>query len=64
MYVCICEKVTEREIRSFITKSDRSTLEDVQKNCCAGIHCGKCIEQIREILEEAKAKNPGTEDTL
>jgi bacterioferritin-associated ferredoxin len=55
MWVCICNAVTDREVRAAI-ESGASTREAVTAACQAGGDCGAChgmIEQMVESHEEA-----------
>lgn len=52
MYVCICARVAEREVRSAI-HSGASTEEAVGTACGAGTGCGICLDRICELLDES-----------
>lgn len=49
--VCICNMVTEKEIRAALAKGARST-SDIQKITRAGTSCGRCLIWIDSIVEE------------
>jgi bacterioferritin-associated ferredoxin len=51
MYVCICERVREREVRIAIRRGAR-TEESVGEACGAGTGCGGCLERICDLIEE------------
>ncbi len=51
MYVCICERVRECELRDAIRCGAR-TEESVGDACGAGTGCGSCGERIRDLLDE------------
>ena len=54
MFVCICARVRECEVRSVISLGARS--EDAVGDACgAGTHCGTCLDRIEEILVEEEA---------
>lgn len=56
MYVCLCNQVTDREIRS-AAESGISSMSALRKETgCAG-NCGKCAPLAREILREYQS-NP------
>ena len=57
MYVCICERVREGEVRSVIRCGAR-TEEAVGEACGAGTGCGTCVDRIVDLIDEA-----GTSDT-
>lgn len=52
MYICICNAVKENDIIECIKKNKDVTL---RKICCeteAGQDCGKCVKDIKKILNE------------
>ena len=53
MYVCICEGVTEDEVRSAVACGAR-TIEDVGEACAAGTCCGSCHDEIDVFLIAAR----------
>jgi bacterioferritin-associated ferredoxin len=57
MYVCICNRVRECEVRSVIDGGAR-TEDAVGDACGAGTGCGTCVERIVDLIDEA-----GTSDT-
>lgn len=51
MFVCICARVRECEVRSAIQFGAHS--EDAVGDACgAGTHCGTCLDRIEEIIDE------------
>ena len=55
MYVCICEGVTEDQVRTAVRGGAR-TIEDVGDACGAGTGCGSCHDQIDVFLLAADAR--------
>jgi bacterioferritin-associated ferredoxin len=51
MYVCICNTVTDREIRDALEKGARS-LCDVQCSLPVASCCGRCEETARRVVDE------------
>ena len=51
MYVCICERVREGEVRSVIRCGAR-TEEAVGEACGAGTGCGTCLDRICDLIDE------------
>ncbi len=49
--VCLCNMVTEKEIRDALAKGARSAI-DIQKITRAGTSCGRCLPWIDSIVEE------------
>jgi len=49
MYVCICNGVTEREVRDEIACGAR-TEEAIGARCGAGTSCGTCLDRICDLL--------------
>jgi bacterioferritin-associated ferredoxin len=56
MYVCICARVRERELRTAIRCGARCE-ETVGDACGAGTGCGSCLDRIRDLIEE---ENPSS----
>jgi bacterioferritin-associated ferredoxin len=51
MYVCICNAVTEGQIKASLD-AGAATLEGVARACRAGSDCGACRTAIEEMIEE------------
>jgi bacterioferritin-associated ferredoxin len=51
MYVCICARVRERDLRTAIKLGARSE-ESVGKACGAGTGCGTCLDRICDLIDE------------
>ena len=51
MYVCICERVREGEVRSVI-RCGALTEEAVGEACGAGTGCGTCLDRICDLIDE------------
>jgi bacterioferritin-associated ferredoxin len=56
MYVCICMRVREREVRKAIRRGAR-TEESVGDTCGAGTGCGSCLDRICDLIEEEAPKD-------
>jgi bacterioferritin-associated ferredoxin len=54
VYVCICERVRESEVRSAIRCGARCE-ETVGDACGAGTGCGSCLDRISELIAEENA---------
>ena len=52
MIVCLCEAVSDREIKGCIAKGCRS-LGEVRRTCGAGRGCGACHAMVREMIDTA-----------
>ena len=52
MYVCLCNGVTDKDIRRHVTEG-ACCLEDLA--CCAGVGagCGRCRDMAARVLAEA-----------
>ncbi len=53
MYVCICNGVTERDIRQAAEAGCRSLPELTMRTGC-GATCGTCLETAASLLDEAR----------
>ena len=52
MYVCICHRVRECEVRAVIDRGAR-TEDAVGDECGAGTGCGTCLDRIGDLIDEA-----------
>jgi bacterioferritin-associated ferredoxin len=51
MYVCICARVRECELRAAVRDGARSE-ETVGEVCGAGTGCGSCLDRICDLIDE------------
>ena len=58
MYVCICNAVTDREIRSAVELGARS-LADLQSTLGVATCCGRCADCASGIVRDACAQSSG-----
>jgi len=56
MYVCICARVRERELRAAI-RAGADTEESVGDACGAGTGCGSCLDRVCDLIDEERARN-------
>lgn len=54
MYVCVCQAVTDRQIREAATSGAR-TLRDLRRELGIARECGNCATCARDCLREAHA---------
>ena len=54
MYVCLCNGVTEREIRQTAAAGCRSVAELTMRTGC-GAGCGSCLSTATQLLAECHA---------
>ena len=54
MYVCICNGITDRDIRQAAEAGCRSLAELTMRTGC-GACCGSCLDTAAQVLEEARA---------
>ena len=54
MYVCICNQVTDREIRDAVF-AGATRLRDIQRDLGVATGCGKCARTAKCVLREAVA---------
>ena len=55
MYVCICNGVTERDIRQAAEAGCRSLPELTMRTGC-GATCGSCLEAAAALLEQVRSE--------
>jgi bacterioferritin-associated ferredoxin len=51
MYVCICARVRESEVRTAVRLGARCE-ESVGDACGAGTGCGTCLDRICDLIDE------------
>ncbi|HET8681294.1 MAG TPA: (2Fe-2S)-binding protein [Micromonosporaceae bacterium] len=51
MYVCVCKRVRDCEVRAAIRCGARSE-EAVGAACGAGTGCGSCLDRIGDLIDE------------
>jgi bacterioferritin-associated ferredoxin len=54
MYVCICKGITENQIRDAI-RSGLCTRKEISRCLKVGTACGKCDEDVRDLLQRSLA---------
>lgn len=55
MYVCICNSVTERQIRMAVRDDGAVTFRQLQTQLNVAVCCGRCEPCARRVLAEALA---------
>ncbi len=53
MYVCVCNALTDREVRAC---AGAVSVTDVYRRCGCAPRCGKCVPAVREILQELQGR--------
>lgn len=61
MYVCLCNGVTEREIRQTAAAGCRTMSELTMRTGC-GAGCGSCVCMATELLDEVHAQSRAQTD--
>jgi len=51
MYICICNGITEREIRSAV-ENGADSLAALQRDLGVATQCGRCAQHARQIVKE------------
>jgi bacterioferritin-associated ferredoxin len=52
MYVCLCRGVSDRKVRSAISRG-ATTIEEIGDRCAAGTRCGGCWPVLEDLLRAA-----------
>ncbi len=64
MYVCVCNGVTDRDIRQAAQAGCGSVAELTMRTGC-GACCGSCVEMACQLLDEARAEaRPAPRDNV
>lgn len=56
MYVCICQEVTDRQIRQAVEEG-ASTMRHLRKDLGVAACCGRCAPHAKALLDEARQEN-------
>lgn len=54
MYVCLCNGVTENDIRE-AAAAGCGSMTELTMRTGAGANCGSCMEMATQVLDEAKS---------
>ena len=57
MIVCVCNAITEKEVREAASKGARAP-EDAYAAYDCEPHCGCCLDYAQEIIDEEMGKRP------
>ena len=57
MYVCICNGVTDHQIREAASHGVSTVAELTMRTGC-GATCGSCLEMASDLLEKARNTSP------
>lgn len=52
MYICLCNGVTDRQIRTCCQREGARSLDDLERCLGVGAGCGRCREAAADLLEE------------
>jgi bacterioferritin-associated ferredoxin len=61
MYICICKKVTDHQIRQAVYQSHVKSVGELRSCLGACDQCGKCVRDAREIIQDAALEKFQTE---
>jgi len=56
MYVCICNALKDRQLAA--AAQDAKSVGEVFRRCDARPQCGKCLPDVAELIETARARSP------
>lgn len=57
MYVCLCNALTDRHVRT-AAKSGALRPSQIYRACGCEVRCGNCVKTLRRILDETAANDP------
>jgi len=63
MYVCVCNAVTDSDIRKAVEGGVRNLRQLKQTTQC-GTRCGSCTEMSTQVLQQALSEKRTSEDFL
>jgi bacterioferritin-associated ferredoxin len=58
MYICICNGITEHDIRRACTEEDVHSLRELERCLGVGAGCGLCRSAAQELLSEQRRSRP------
>jgi bacterioferritin-associated ferredoxin len=56
MYVCICNALKDRQLAA--AAKDAKSVGEVFRRCAARPQCGKCLPDVAELIDAARAPSP------
>lgn len=54
MYVCVCNALTERQVRSIIEGSGVGAADEVHAALSCERQCGLCLETLEDMVDAAR----------
>ena len=57
MIVCVCNRITEKEVRK-AARSGASTPEQAYASVGCEVQCGCCLDYARDLIDEECARPP------
>jgi bacterioferritin-associated ferredoxin len=54
MYICICNAVTDSQIRGAFKSGQCSTIKQLCQQYGVGTQCGKCCQDAKKIFEDVQ----------
>lgn len=60
MYVCLCNGITDGQIREAALERGCDSLRDLRRELGVGSQCAKCARHARQVLRETRSAAPVT----
>ena len=57
MFLCICKSISDTQIREAVDQGAR-TIGDISARFGVGVECGKCLDDIRQLLDACVVAPP------
>lgn len=64
MYVCICQQVTDRDIREAVASEGARSMRDLQRQLGVASTCGCCAPCARDVLTTALQETARDDEIL
>jgi bacterioferritin-associated ferredoxin len=58
MYICICNAITERQVRE-VVRAGAASLDEIAAALGVGAGCGRCRECATHLLREVRLEDNG-----
>ena len=52
MYVCLCHAISDKTVREIVRRYQPKSIQQLRQIMPVGKQCGKCIRNVRAIMNE------------
>lgn len=51
MYVCLCNRISDKTIKTLVRDNGITSISGLKKCVSIGSHCGKCLPQATQLIK-------------